>query len=798
MNDKTLFKLEFHKVKELVKAYATTEGGKVKIDELMPKTKLNEAFHLQKEAADALMMSVKKGKLPLSNLKPVLPILKRVEIGAILNGGELMAVRDALLMTRKAKNYYNDAISNGEVYPVIGPYFESLTPQNHVEREITRCIISAEEVADEATPELARIRKQKLSLGNRIKESLQQIIHSSHYQDMIQDPVVTLRQDRYCIPVKVEYKSQFKGIVHDQSATGATVFIEPMAVVEIGNELKGLETKEQEEIEKILTELTNMVMPYTEDIAYSYDELILLDSIFARSEFSLKHDCREPKLNDKGYIELKRARHPLLAKDQVVPIDVRLGKDFTTLLITGPNTGGKTVTLKTLGLFSLMAAIGLQIPAAEGSEVAVFEGIYADLGDEQSIEQSLSTFSAHMTNIVSILNDMSLNSLILLDELGSGTDPIEGAALAMSILEHLRKQQIRTVATTHYSELKLYALSTEGVENASCEFDVKSLRPTYRLLIGIPGKSNAFAISMKLGLPEYLIDDAKVYLEKENVKMEDILVDLEQSKRMAEIESERAQSYRQEAEKLKEEIQKERSKIDKAKKKIMERAELKAKELLREAEEAADLALKEVRAAARKAQVVIDERALQEAKQNMSETLKKQNKRASKLTGKTPTKALTSVEVGEEVMVTSLMQKGVVTKAADKNGMVEVRMGIMPMKVKLSDLQRVKEEAVIPASKVNKTKQKGQISYNVRKTQTISTEIDVRGLMVDEAWPIVDKYLDDAYLSGLKQVTIIHGKGTGALRSGIMQHLKKHPHVEAQRPGNFGEGDMGVTVVTIK
>ena len=798
MNDKTLFKLEFHKVKELVKAYATTEGGKVKIDELMPKTELNEAFHLQKETADALMMSVKKGKLPLSNLKPVLPILKRVEIGAILSGGELMAVRDALLMTRKAKNYYNDAISNGEVYPVIGTYFESLTPQNHVEREITRCIISAEEVADEATPELARIRKQKLSLGNRIKESLQQIIHSSHYQDMIQDPVVTLRQDRYCIPVKVEYKSQFKGIVHDQSATGATVFIEPMAVVEIGNELKGLETKEQEEIEKILTELTNMVMPYTEDIAYSYDELILLDSIFARSEFSLKHDCREPKLNDKGYIELKRARHPLLAKDQVVPIDVRLGKDFTTLLITGPNTGGKTVTLKTLGLFSLMAAIGLQIPAAEGSEVAVFEGIYADLGDEQSIEQSLSTFSAHMTNIVSILNDMSLNSLILLDELGSGTDPIEGAALAMSILEHLRKQQIRTVATTHYSELKLYALSTEGVENASCEFDVKSLRPTYRLLIGIPGKSNAFAISMKLGLPEYLIDDAKVYLEKENVKMEDILVDLEQSKRMAEIESERAQSYRQEAERLKEEIQKERSKIDKAKKKIMERAELKAKELLREAEEAADLALKEVRAAARKAQVVIDERALQEAKQNMSETLKKQNKRASKLTGKTPTKALTSVEVGEEVMVTSLMQKGVVTKAADKNGMVEVRMGIMPMKVKLSDLQRVKEEAVIPASKVNKTKQKGQISYNVRKTQTISTEIDVRGLMVDEAWPIVDKYLDDAYLSGLKQVTIIHGKGTGALRSGIMQHLKKHPHVEAQRPGNFGEGDMGVTVVTIK
>ncbi len=798
MNEKTLVKLEFHKVQALVRAHALTEGGKAKVEALMPKKTLEEVKVLQAETSDALMMSVKQGKLPLSNLKPVAPILKRVEIGAILSGGELLVVRDTLRMTRKARNYYQDAISNGESYEVIGPYFETLVAQNTIEREISRCIISPEQVADEATPELAQIRKQKLTLGNRIKESLQQIIRSSHYQDMIQEPVVTLRQDRYCIPVKVEYKSQFKGIVHDQSSTGATVFIEPMTVVEIGNELKGLDTKEHEEIEKILTALTESLVPYTDEISTSYEQLILLDSIFARSEFSLKYDCRQPKLNDKGYIELKRARHPLLDKDHVVPIDVRLGKDFTTLLITGPNTGGKTVTLKTLGLFSMMAAIGLQIPAAEGSEVAVFDSIYADLGDEQSIEQSLSTFSAHMTNVVSILKDMSLNSLILLDELGSGTDPIEGAALAMSILEHLRKQQIRTVATTHYSELKLYALSTEGVENASCEFDVKSLRPTYRLLIGVPGKSNAFAISKRLGLPEYLIEDAKVYLEKENVKMEDILVDLEQSKRIAEIESERAQSFRLEAERLKEEIQKERSKIDKAKKKIMERAELKAKELLKEAEEEADRALKEVRAAARKAQVIIDERSLQEAKQGMSETLKKQHKRASKVTGKSAEKALTSVTLGTEVMVTSLMQKGIVTKEADKNGMVEVRMGIMPMKVKLSDLQSVKEETVTVPSKANKTKQKGQISYNVRKTQSISTEVDVRGLMVDEAWPVVDKYLDDAYLAGLKQVTIIHGKGTGALRTAIMQRLKRHPHVEAQRPGTFGEGEMGVTVVTVK
>lgn len=798
MNDKTLNKLEFHKIKELVKAFAMTEDGKVQIDKLMPKTHLKAAQVLQDETADALMMSVKKGRLPLSGMKPVKPILKRTEIGAILSGGELLVVRDALRLTRKCKNYYIDAISNGESYPHIEDYFEGLMPFNELEREITRCIVSPEEIADDATVTLSHIRKSKLAIGGRIKESLQQIIRSSAYQDMIQDPVVTMRQDRYCIPVKIEYKSQFKGIVHDQSSTGATVFIEPMTVVELGNELKGLETKEQEEIEKILTELTNSVVPYTEEIQASYRQLIRLDSIFARSEFSLKYDCRQPKLNEKGYIHLKKARHPLLPKEQVVPIDVYLGRDFTTLLITGPNTGGKTVTLKTLGLFSLMAAVGLQIPAGEGSEVAIFEGVYADLGDEQSIEQSLSTFSAHMTNIVSIINEMSLNSLILLDEVGSGTDPIEGAALAMAILEHLRKQQIRTVATTHYSELKLYALSTDGVENASCEFDVASLRPTYRLLIGVPGKSNAFAISKKLGLPEYLIDEAKVYLEKENVKMEDILVDLEESKRRAEVESERARAFRDEAQALKEEIQKERQKLEKAKKKIMERAELKAKELLKSTEDEADAILKEVRAAARKAQVIIDERSLQEAKTNMTESLKKQNKRASKVTGQSKGKGLASVEEGQEVMVMSLMQKGIVTKAADKNGMVEVRMGIMPMKVSLNDLQKVAEEPAVTPSKANKMKQKGKISYNIQKTSTISPEVDVRGLMVDEAWPVVDKYLDDAYLAGLKQVTIIHGKGTGALRTAIMQRLKRHPHVEAQRPGTFGEGEMGVTVVTVK
>ena len=797
MNEKTLYKLEFHKVKELVKAYAVTEGGKEAVERAMPLTTLAEVTRLQKETAEAIHISIKQGKMPLGTLKKVQAILKHVEIGAILSAGELLAIRDVLRLTRQGKNYYQDAIATGEAYPILGDYFEGLTPFTTIEREISRCIVSVDQFADDATPELAHIRRQMKQLGVKIKEVLQNMIHSNHYHEMIQDPVVTLRQDRYCIPIKIEYKSQFKGIVHDQSSTGATVFIEPMAVVELGNTLKSLEIKEQEEIEKLLTDLTNEVAPITEEIRRNYELLVILDSIFARSEFSLRYDCRQPHLNDKGYISLKKARHPLLAKESVVPIDVYVGKDFTTLLITGPNTGGKTVTLKTIGLFSLMAAIGLQIPAAEGSEMAIFEGIYADLGDEQSIEQSLSTFSAHMTNIVGILKDMSLNSLVLLDEVGSGTDPIEGAALAMSILEHLRKQRIRTVATTHYSELKLYALSTEGVENASCEFDVESLRPTYRLLIGIPGKSNAFAISMKLGLPEYLIEEAKVYLQKENVKMEDILVDLEQNKRLAEIERERAKSFRDEAERLKEEIQNERKKLEKAKKKVLERAELKAKEMLKNAEAETDKILKEVRSVARKAQVVIDEQSLYNAKKRMTDTISAQNNRVGKIVGRKETVMLKSVEVGEEVMVTSLMQKGIVTAAPDRSGNVEVRVGIMPMRIPLSGLTRIEEE-VQATKKIEKKKVKGQVSYHLSKTSTISTQVDVRGMMVDEAWPIIDKYLDDAYLSGLKQVMIIHGKGTGALRAGIIPKLKRHPHVQDQRPGLYGEGEMGVTVVTIK
>ncbi len=800
MNDKTLYKLEFHKIREMLKAFALTEGGKDTIDTLIPLSNIESVQILQKETAEAIGMSIKKGRIPLGSLKGIKGILKRLEIGAVLNSTEILQVRDILRISRQVKNYQKEDQHKEYVYEHLDGYFESLFIYTTLEREIDRCIIAPEQFADAATHELFQIRRQMRTVNSKIKEALQGIIHSNKYQDMLQETVVTMRRDRYCVPVKIEYKNQFKGIVHDQSSTGATVFIEPMAVVELGNELKGLETKETGEIEKILIDFTQQIASITEALAINYDNLIKLDVIFARSEFSLKYDCREPKLNNEGYTQLKRARHPLLDKDTVVPIDVSIGKDFTTLLITGPNTGGKTVALKTIGLFTLMAEIGLQIPASEGSDVAIFDGIYADLGDEQSIEQSLSTFSAHMTNIVSILQHMGTNSLVLMDEVGSGTDPVEGAALAMAILEHLRKQQIRTVATTHYSELKLYALSTPGVENASFEFDLESLEPTYRLLIGIPGKSNAFAISMKLGLAEYLIEDAKVFLHKENVKMEDILVDLEQSKKIAEIESARAKEFRAEAEKLKEEIKNERQKIEKTRKKILERTELKAKEILKQAEIETEKVLKEVRGAARKAQVMIDEKDLQQAKNNMSQMTKDQGLQISKSLGikSTVAKKLKTISVGEEVTVTSLMQQGIVIEPLDSTGHVVVQLGIIPMKVHLSNLQKV-EVKMQQEKKTTKPKsERGVLSYNVSKTSAISPEIDIRGMLVDEGVQVVDKYLDDAYLSGLKQVTIIHGKGTGALRAGITNMLKKHPHIEAHRPGKYGEGEMGVTVVTIK
>lgn len=800
MNQKVLTKLEFHKIKDLLKQYAVSEAAKLAIDEMIPKKDIKEVSILQTETTQALNLSVKKGVLPLSGLREIRHILKRAKMGALLNSTEILDIRSVLKVCSKAKKYHKEDDNDIAVYPAIDSYFDRITAYPSIEKQIDRCIIGPDSFADDATPELMQIRKQIKSVNAKIKETLQGILHSHSYQDMLQEPVITIRQDRYCLPIKIEHKGQFKGIVHDQSATGATVFMEPMQVVELNNQLRVLEHKEHEEIQKILDMLTTLIVPITDELEISYDTLVQLDVIFARSEFALKIDAREPKLNSNGYINLKNARHPLLDKNTVVPIDVYVGDKFTTLLITGPNAGGKTVTLKTIGLFTLMTQSGMQIPVSEGSEMAVFDEVFADLGDEQSIEQSLSTFSSHMTNIVSILDNMTLNSLVLLDELGSGTDPIEGAALAMAILEHLRKQRIRTVATTHYSELKLYALSTEGVENASCEFDVASLRPTYKLLIGIPGKSNAFAISKKLGLASHLIEDAKEFLKKENVKMEDILVDLEQSKRIAQIEKEKASSYRDEAERLKEEIKNQQRKLEKSRKKILERAEAKAAAMLREVEEETDRLLKEVRQAARKAQVIIDEKSLQDVRQTVDDTLTEKSKYVQKVAGikRKKTKSLKEVTLGQEVMVTTLMQKGIVVELPDSNQNVMVRVGILPIKVHLSNLQRAESEEVEDVKKDKKKSQSQNISYKISKTMNISPEIDVRGMLSDEAISVVDKYLDDAYLAGLNKVTIIHGKGTGALRQAIGVMLKRHPHAATYRPGTYGEGEMGVTIVEIK
>ena len=799
MNERALIKLEFHKIRAILAGHAVTEAGKARIEQLLPSSSFEEVTKLQKETSEALSMSVKKGKLPLSNAKEIFTAIKRVEIGAILSGDELLNIASLLKTSRRVKNYYKEDCEEVKS-PHLEKYFEAIGVYNDVEREISRCIVAPNEYADDATPELYQIRRQIKSAEGKIKETIHGILYSSRYQDMLQETVVTMRQGRSCVPIKVEYKNAFKGIVHDQSSTGATVFMEPMAVVELNNSLKSLHMKEEEEIEKLLTELTNLVADIAPYVLVNFEQITCLDVIFAKAECALNMDAREPGLNHKGYIQLKKARHPLLDQKEVVPIDVYVGDQFTTLLITGPNTGGKTVTLKTLGLFTLMAQAGMQIPAAEGSIVNVFDDVFADLGDEQSIEQSLSTFSAHMTNLVRILDQMTLNSLILLDEVGSGTDPVEGAALAMSILEHLRKQQIRTVATTHYSELKLYALSTEGVENASCEFDVESLRPTYKLLIGVPGKSNAFAISMKLGLAEHLIEDAKQFLHKENVKMEDILVELEYSKRMAEIEKEKAETFRKEAEHFKEEITKERKKLEKSKQRIMERANEKAAQLLRDVQKETDEMLKEVRQAAREARVVIDEKGLHDAKKKVSEGVEQRQNKIQRAIGPKHTykKPIKNIEVGEKVLVTNLMQQGVILEVPDSAGNAKVQIGILPMKVHISNLQRVDEDEAPKAPvKKNRTRATGN-SHAVSKTMNIKTEIDVRGLMVDEALPIVDKYLDDAYLAGLKQATIIHGKGTGALRQAITQMLRRHPHIASHRPGVYGEGEMGVTVVEIK
>lgn len=795
MNTKVLKTLEFDKIKSLLKEYAVSSMGKDKVDNLVPLKDIDDISYLQQETTDAVSMTLRKGRIPLGPLKDIRESVKRAYMGGSLSIIELLRVNDILRISRQVKSYYKDD-KKEEVYITLDPLFENIEIINSLETEINRCILSEQEIADNASNDLREIRHYIKISNERIKEQLNSIIHSSSNKGMLQESVITMRDNRYCIPVKQEYKSNFSGMIHDQSSTGATLFIEPIAVVQLNNKIKELQIKEKREIEKILYTLSGLVAEKNELLNSNVEILSYLDFVFAKAQLSISMNGSKPILNNKGYMNIKKARHPLLDSKTVVPTDIYLGKDFDMLLITGPNTGGKTVTLKTIGLFTLMGQSGLHIPAFDNSEIAIFDNIFADIGDEQSIEQSLSTFSSHMTNIVKILDEVTDNSLVLFDELGAGTDPTEGAALAMAILQNLHKRKIRTAVTTHYSELKVFALSTEGVENACCEFDISTLRPTYKLLIGIPGKSNAFAISKRLGLPEFIIEDAKEFITHEDEHFEDLITDIEISKKTVLLERDKAEQYRREAERLKKEVEIQKEKIQAQKDKIIMEAKQEARRILQGSKDEADEIIRQLQKSARQVQLEIDQKGLEEKRSRLGDKLKKAEGSisASVLSSKKRLKPITrDLNLGDKVYVSLFDQSGIVLSLPDSNKEVMVQVGIMKLKVSINDISLDESETKeLVKSNVKASKPK------IGKSQNISTEIDCRGQLVDEALENIDKYLDDAFLANLEQITIIHGKGTGALRTAVQQHLKRNPHVKSYRLGVYGEGEAGVTVVELK
>ena len=673
-------------------------------------------------------------------------------------------------------------------------YFEGLTPMTQLANEINRCILSEEEMADDASPKLKSIRRSKLSTNEKIHSQLTSMVNGA-YRTFLQDAVITMRDNRYCIPVKAEYKSQVSGMVHDQSSTGSTFFIEPAAVVNLNNQLKELDLQEQEEIEVILGDLSSQAAVHTSELAADQKIMTTLDFIFAKAKLAMEQNATEPIFNTEHYIQIRKGRHPLLDKKKAVPIDVRLGKDFDLLVITGPNTGGKTVSLKTVGLFTLMGQAGLHIPALDRSELSIFSEVYADIGDEQSIEQSLSTFSSHMTRVVHILQHADADSLCLFDELGAGTDPTEGAALAIAILNYLHDRGIRTMATTHYSELKIYALSTNFVENACCEFDVETLRPTYRLLIGIPGKSNAFAISSKLGLSDEIIHAAKEQISKEDESFEDVIADLEQSRVTIEKEQQEIAEYKERIRTLQEQLQKKNEKIDQAKDKILRDANEKARAILQEAKDVADETIRDFNKAGASADIKELEKKRQKVRDKINE---KNGKLALGNTHKKPADQKTvdpkKLKKGDSVKIISMNLKGIVNTLPDARGNLFVQCGIMRMQTNVNDLVPVKEETITaPALQRTNT---GKLKMS--KSFSVSSEINLLGCTVDEAIAKLDKYLDDAYLAHLPSVRVVHGKGTGALRNAVQSHLKRLKYVKEYRLGEYGEGDAGVTIVTFK
>ena len=793
MNTKVLTTLEYNKIIDLLTEKADSEPGKKLCRELVPSTDLSAIRTAQRETKDALARLFRIGSTSFGSNRDLGFSIRSLEIGSSLSMSELLKLASFLDNVSRIKTYGK---KEREDFPndSLDAYFEGLTPMTQLANEINRCILSEEEMADDASPRLKSIRRSKLSTNEKIHSQLTSMVNGA-YRTFLQDAVITMRDNRYCIPVKAEYKSQVSGMVHDQSSTGSTFFIEPAAVVNLNNQLKELDLQEQEEIEVILGDLSSQAAVHTSELAADQKIMTTLDFIFAKAKLAMEQNATEPIFNTEHYIQIRKGRHPLLDKKKAVPIDVRLGKDFDLLVITGPNTGGKTVSLKTVGLFTLMGQAGLHIPALDRSELSIFSEVYADIGDEQSIEQSLSTFSSHMTRVVHILQHADADSLCLFDELGAGTDPTEGAALAIAILNYLHDRGIRTMANTHYSELKIYALSTNFVENACCEFDVETLRPTYRLLIGIPGKSNAFAISSKLGLSDEIIHAAKEQISKEDESFEDVIADLEQSRVTIEKEQQEIAEYKERIRTLQEQLQKKNEKIDQAKDKILRDANEKARAILQEAKDVADETIRDFNKAGASADIKELEKKRQKVRDKINE---KNGKLALGNNQKKPANQKTvdpkKLKKGDSVKIISMNLKGIVNTLPDARGNLFVQCGIMRMQTNINDLVPVKEETITaPALQRTNT---GKLKMS--KSFSVSSEINLLGCTVDEAIAKLDKYLDDAYLAHLPSVRVVHGKGTGALRSAVQSHLKRLKYVKGYRLGEYGEGDAGVTIVTFK
>lgn len=789
MNYKSLTTLEYDKIIDRLVSFAASDKAKERLKKLVPMTDIHDINAALSETSDALSRVYAKGAVSFSGVHDIGASVKRLEIGSSLNTVELLHMSSLLTAAARVKNYYEDTTDS------LTGYFHALEPLTPLNTEIKRCILSEDEISDDASANLRSIRRQKLLAAERIHTELNKMLNSSSVRNCLQDFVITSRSGGYCLPVKAEYKSQVPGMVHDQSATGSTLFIEPAAVVKLNNDIRELELKEQAEIEAILAELSAKASEFTDELLTDFQVLTTLDFIFAKAQMSKQYKCSCPVMNTNNYINIKKGRHPLIDPHKVVPIDIYLGKNFNLLIITGPNTGGKTVSLKTVGLLTLMAQSGLHIPALDHSELAVFDNVFADIGDEQSIEQSLSTFSSHMTNTVSILKEADAHSLILFDEIGAGTDPTEGAALAISILNDLHKRGITTMATTHYSEIKVYALTTDGVENACCEFDVESLRPTYRLLIGIPGKSNAFAISKKLGLPDYIIKDASARMDADDVQFEDLLSDLEHSRITIEKERAEINAYKQEIQQLKDELKTKSDRLDERRDKILRKANEEAAAILKDAKEYADQTIKTMNKHGM---------TVKELEKQRSAIRDKMNKRQEKLSVQAAKpkahKAhdISEFKVGTHVRVLSMNLIGTVTAPPSPKGEITVQMGSLSTKTKINNLEILVGYKDPEEAKKAPKGAGGSGKIKMSKAASISHEINLLGLTVDEAVAKLDKYLDDAYISRIPQVRIVHGKGTGALRNGVTAYLRGVPYIKSFRLGEIGEGDTGVTIVDFK